>query len=61
MIRSNLAKIHMLKPFMPPLVGTPAEREALAVFLDHLSAEERAALQLGAAPAHDSEEVAAAP
>ena len=33
LMRKNLEKIHLLKPFMPPLVGTPPEREALAQFL----------------------------
>lgn len=31
-----LGKMHEIRPFMPPFVGTGEEREALADFLDNL-------------------------
>ena len=33
----NLERIHKLKLYMPPLVGTPAERRALADYLFSLN------------------------
>lgn len=36
LLRFNLERIDRLKLFMPPMAGTPAEREALAQFLAHV-------------------------
>jgi cytochrome bd-type quinol oxidase subunit 1 len=50
LLEYNLERIHQLKPFMPPLIGTPKERAALAGYLLRLKEEQGGRLALSERP-----------
>jgi cytochrome bd-type quinol oxidase subunit 1 len=55
LIDYNLERIHLLKSFMPPLVGTPEERAALAAYLMRLREEAGGGIVIMEAPPEKTE------